>query len=56
MRYEIYVKAPYEFTYAELGQGYCSDYKYVPGGSELLLPTDLLYNVDRIRECGNRCY
>ena len=50
---------PYDFSYLELGDGFCDDYKNLPdiiGEADVLTDSsDPLYNADRIKECANRC-
>jgi hypothetical protein len=52
-----YTVSPTVSSYALAGDGYCSDYVYLPEGGypNLLKKSDPLYNVDRIEECMNRC-
>ena len=47
------VKAPPIYT--TLGSGYCTDYKYLPSGTNRLLPNDDLYSPDPVEECMERC-
>ena len=44
-------------SYEILGYGYCKDYVYLPEGAypARLSPNDLLYDIDPIIECKNRC-
>ena len=43
--------------YTIAGDGHCDDWVYLPEGGypETLSESNLLYNVDRIQECKNRC-
>ena len=43
--------------YIKIGDGYCSDYKYLPEGGypAFLSKTSPLFSRDRTRECMNRC-
>ena len=46
-----------DYSYVHIGQGFCSDWVYLPIGSypDHLTPQDPLYDADRLRECMNRC-
>jgi len=47
----------WSWNYESIGDGYCSNWKYLPEGGypNLLAEGSSLYDTDRIRECMNRC-
>ena len=46
------------WEYEKLGDGYCSDWKYLPEGGypDHLSPGHALYRDDKIQECAARCF
>lgn len=59
-RYKINPILEYEehhVNYAKVGDGYCSDWKYLPEGQypDFLSKSSPLFSTDRTRECMNRC-
>ena len=52
---DLYLARSYQ--YAMAGNGYCTDWVYLPEGAypSLLRKSDTLYDENRITECMNRC-